>query len=90
MSTFDQKKFLEALNKIRKQKIPNCSFCGGNNFTLPEEISPIILSKDLTSMQLGISMPAGMLVCSRCGHVEFFALGALGLLPKEGDDCGGE
>lgn len=90
MNNFDQRKFLEELNKIRKNKIPNCSFCGGNSFTIPEEICSVILSKSLNSMQLGVSMPSGMLICSRCGHIEFFALGALGLLPKEGDDCGGE
>ena len=87
-NNFDQKKFIEKLRVKFKNKIPNCQFCGGNDFTVPTEISSVVLSKKINTMQLGLSMPAGMIVCTKCGHMSFFALGALGMLSKEegGDD----
>ena len=73
-----------------KNKFPNCQYCGSKDFTVPTEISSVVLSNKLNTMQLGLSMPAGMIVCTKCGHISFFALGALGLLSKEEDDDDGK
>ena len=88
--SFNQTKFYEELKKRTKNKFPNCQYCGGNSFTIPEEMSSIVLSKNIAELQLGLSMPAGMVVCTRCGHVEFFALGALGLIPREEGEGSGK
>ena len=44
----------------------------------------------LKGLDLGPSIPSGLIVCENCGHIELFALGSLGLLKKKGDNSDGE
>ena len=57
---------------------------------IPTIYAYIIIGKDLTGISLGPSIPSGVVVCTKCGHLEFFALGALGLLPKKEDSSDGK
>lgn len=85
MEGYIASRFIEEINK--KAKHLSCPFCGCNNFTTTESMAKIIIDKDFKAMDLGTTIPAGMIVCTNCGHMEFFALGSLGLLPqKEGKD----
>lgn len=84
MENFKSDEFIKALEQATNNRIiPSCPYCGGNNFTTTDSFSSIIIGKNPNSLTLGTSIPAGMVICSRCGHIEFFALGALGLLPKK-------
>ena len=69
-------------------EIPNCQYCGGKKFTSTDKLASIFIGDDLDSVNLGPSIPAGMVICEKCGHVEFFALGALGMLTEEGGENG--
>ena len=77
------------LNAIRL-KCPNpqpCPFCGALNYVTDPEMAMIPVQSSTDGLVIGKSIPCGILVCNNCGHVNFFALGALGLLPKnDGDD----
>ena len=52
-------------------------------------MASILIGKDLESVSIGPTIPAGMVICQQCGHMDFFALGILGLLnEKDGNDDG--
>lgn len=81
---FEPSKFVEALRKHTKSKpIPACPYCGNTQFTSTDSLASILIGKDCKSISIGPSIPAGMIICQQCGHIEFFALGALELLNQE-------
>lgn len=83
MKEYNAQEFVKSLSqKINSREI-KCGVCGGNSFTTPKQFASIIIGEDLDSIRLGHQIPAGMLVCDKCGHIEFFALGTLNLLAKK-------
>lgn len=81
MNKYDPNKFISNISsKALNGKIPQCQFCGGRNFTSTDKFASILIGEDLDSINIGPSVPAGMLICNNCGHTEFFALGPLGML----------
>ena len=90
MKRYESKEFVEALtSRISKEGVPNCRYCGGQKFTTTDKYATILIGDDLNSVSIGPSVPSGMIVCEQCGHIDFFALGALGLLHgKEADNNG--
>ncbi len=86
MSKYEPKDFISALGKkIKGGNIPNCQYCGGRKFTSTDKFATILIGDELSGINLGPNIPSGMVICENCGHVEFFALGSLGLLNKEGE-----
>ena len=84
MNKFNPKKFITQLGKkVNGRNIPNCPYCGGEKFTTTEKFATILIGEDLENLNLGPSIPSGMLICENCGHIEFFALGSLGMLEKK-------
>lgn len=83
MSKYNSKEFIERISAIIKKDIPDCPFCGGKRFTTTGEFGAILTGEDLSNLNLGPHIPTGMVICEKCGHIDFFALGALGLLRKE-------
>ena len=75
----------ELTKKMGHNGVPTCPFCKGTRFSTTDELATISIAKNYGNVELGPFIPAGILVCENCGHMEFFALGALGLLKKEGD-----
>ena len=90
MKKYEPQEFINALNKqMSKRIVPACPFCGSRKYTSTDSMASILIGKDLQSLSIGPTVPAGMLICQQCGHIEFFALGALGLLnEKDGSDDG--
>ena len=89
MKKYNNQEFIDTVMKrIRKNAFPTCPYCGGNSFSTPEQFASIIAGNELPGINLGVSIPSGMVICKNCGHIEFFALGALGLLSKEGKTDG--
>lgn len=91
MSKFNSKDFISELTKrMNGRDVPNCPFCGGQRFTSTDKFATILIGEELNSISLGPSIPSGMLICENCGHVEFFALGALGLLQGKEEKSDGK
>lgn len=91
MSKYDPNLFISEIeNRINNGRVPQCRFCGGNRFTTTDSMATILIGKELNAVSIGPSVPAGMIVCEKCGHIEFFALGAIGLLQKEDEKKDGE
>lgn len=80
MSKYNPNKFIEVLSRKINNRIPPCPFCGGIKFTSTPEYANINLSDEIGNIKIGTSIPAGIVVCENCGHIEFFALGALKML----------
>lgn len=84
MKQYEPRAFIENLNsRIQKQHGLICPFCGGDRFTTTENMATILVGQDFGNINIGPTVPAGMVICEKCGHVDFFALGVLGLLEKE-------
>ena len=91
MDKYEPQKFIDELIKRKRQQTPlKCPFCGHDKFTTTNSLASVLIGKDLNGVSLGPTIPSGMLICENCGHIEFFALGVLGLLPIKGDDDNGK
>lgn len=88
MTQYEPKKFISALDKKAPSSQLVCPYCHGNKFTSTENYATIIIGKDLSSITLGASIPSGIAICQNCGHIDFFALGVLGLLGKREETNG--
>lgn len=87
MSKYNPNKFIAALaQKMNGREFPPCPYCGGQKFTTTRRVATILIAEDTKNIDLGPNVPAGMVVCEKCGHIEFFAMGALGLLNTEEND----
>lgn len=85
MSKYNPQIFIDALsNKMGRRIVPACPYCGGQNFTSTDKFASILIGDETNSINIGPSIPSGMLICTNCGHIEFFALGSLGLLNNTG------
>ena len=80
MKKYNPQDFIAALRNRAPNKLLICPYCQGTQFTTTEDFASIIIGKDLEGINLGPSIPSGMIICQRCGHIDFFALGPLGLL----------
>ena len=90
-NNYEPQAFIEALkSKTRNGVIPSCPYCGGTNFTTIQDYAAVPVQHDFGGVVLGQTVPLGMVICTKCGHVDFFALGALGILPKKEDDGNGD
>ena len=83
MEKYNNQKFGSALTAKINGKVVVCPVCGGIHFNVPEQMANVIIGDSFEGIQIGQSIPSGMLICNNCGHIEFFALGALGLLPQQ-------
>ena len=79
MEEYHSKDFINALNKKCKEEQLVCPYCKGDTFTTIQDFASITVGKNLSSFNLCTSIPAGMIICQNCGHIDFFSLGILGL-----------
>ena len=78
-----KKEIIKALEE-RGAKLP-CPRCGNQQFTLVEGYFNQTVQTELKGFVLGgPAIPSVVVACSKCGFLSQHALGALGLLPKEG------
>lgn len=84
MDKYNSSEFIEKVTeRIGKKGTPTCPFCGGQRFNAPTQFATLLIGEKLDGISIGPNIPAGILVCENCGHIELFALGTLGLLNKE-------
>lgn len=86
MSEYSPEEFIKAFRKRTNTKQIQCPYCGGNNFTSTTDLATILVSKDKSKLSLEFHIPSGMIICENCGHIDFFALGVLGLMEKSKKD----
>ena len=82
------------LNEQQKQRILQsltehevslpCSRCGNNNFSLLDGLASIAVGDGKTFVVGGQTVPAVVVICTRCGAVYHHALGVLGLFEELG------
>ena len=80
---FDQDTKEMIANQITKKgALKPCARCGEQNFSLLDGFVSLPLSQELSNNVIigGPSVPCAVVACSTCGHIDFHALGALGLL----------
>jgi hypothetical protein len=88
MKKYNPQAFINALGQKAPNKQLVCPYCQGTQFTSTEDFASILIGKDLGGISLGPSIPSGMIICQKCGHIDFFALGALGLLETKEENDG--
>lgn len=89
MAKYNPDEFIKAISqKMNGRPVPSCPFCGGQRYTTTGNVASILIGDDIGDLNLGPHIPSGMLICEKCGHIDFFALGSLGLMNKEGQDGG--
>lgn len=87
MTEDEKQKIIKALED-RGAKFP-CPRCGNQQFTLMDGYFNQTIQTNLKGMVIGgPSVPSVVVVCTRCGYMSQHALGALGLLSKEGGKNG--
>ena len=75
------KKQTDTFQKWLNNKAPahNCGMCGANKWALGDIIQPPVRTGDEIALG-GPSIPAVMLICGNCAHIELFAAVKVGLL----------
>jgi hypothetical protein len=83
------------INQETKQKIAQrlqekgavkpCSRCGHPKFSLLDGFVSFPMSQEISNNVVigGPSVPCAVVACDNCGHMEFHALGAIGLLNEQ-------
>ena len=87
MKEDEKQRIIQALEE-RGAKLP-CPRCGNQQFTLVNGYFNQTIQTELKGIVIGgPSVPSIVVACTRCGYLSQHALGALGLLPKEGGKNG--
>ena len=80
---YDSKEFTQKLrDRTGDIALPCCPFCKETNYSTPAEMATILISDSFSGLQIGPTIPCAMVICKKCGHVDFFAIGTLGMIPK--------
>lgn len=75
-----QQRIVHALNSANATR--PCSRCGAVNFAILDGYVNMPVSLDPGAMPVdGPTIPAAVACCNTCGHLEFHALGPLGIMP---------
>jgi hypothetical protein len=87
MKNLDKSEIAKILTS--KGALHPCHRCGGKNFSILDGFSKLLIDNDLTQIQTitigGPTVPIVMVVCNNCGAITMHAMGALELMPKNGD-----
>ena len=69
----------KAIAKLQELGIGNlvCPICQGRSFNMPPHIATVLLTDTLGTVKVGDHIPAAVIVCNKCGHMDFFALTVL-------------
>lgn len=81
----DSQRVIEALTK--RGATQPCARCGGKQFTVEQGFVAMPVQSTFKSFSLGgLTIPAVVVVCKQCGAITLHSLGALGMLPPQGED----
>lgn len=83
---YDSQKVIQELSR-RGVYAPVCPFCNGKKFSIAGEFATINVSNELGAVNLNMHIPSAVLICEKCGNLQFFSLAKLGLMGgKVGDE----
>lgn len=77
--SYDSARAIQELAK-RGVTAPVCPFCKGNKFSIAGEFAAINVSTTIGALDLGKHIPAAVIICEKCGNLQFFALARLGMI----------
>lgn len=80
-SSFSSKAFVEQII-LKGANHYICPICSGKDFTVVDDVGTLLVSKNLTSLQIGRHIPCAIMVCTNCGHLDLFSIGVLGFLKE--------
>ena len=63
----------------------DCAECGNSDWAVTDQSLSLLINNPPRN-PVPHQIPAGALICNNCGNVRLFALGPLGLMPKELSD----
>ena len=67
---YEPREFIEALsNQTKGHSTPPCPFCGTRKYTSTESVATILINTEVTGINIGPTIPSGMLICTNCGHI---------------------
>jgi hypothetical protein len=82
---FDRKVVAKRLEE--KGALAPCHRCSQEQFSILEQMANFSVQDQMQGVHLGgASVPAALVICNNCGAITPHALGALGVLPKEGEN----
>ena len=82
---FDSKKLIDTLMKNGFTDY-KCPVCHGNSFGTQSDASMLFLTSKMDTIELKTYVPALLIYCSKCGHVDFFSVAKLYELMGEKND----
>jgi transcription elongation factor Elf1 len=84
---FKEKIVKELDEKIEKlNKNFQCPICKHKNFNVVDGFTKRNIDKNLSVINFGMNIPSISIVCTNCGYIADFAIGALGFLPNKGEE----
>ncbi len=63
-----------------------CPICGCRDFHCQPEPSTLLLTSKLNAIELKTYVPAVLVSCKKCGHIDLFSAVTLGAIEEGGDD----
>ena len=63
-----------------------CPICKNTAFSVQANYTTILLSESLDEIQLKSFVPAAIVICKHCGHIDLFSLFELGVIDKENEE----
>ncbi len=91
MASFEADEFIErVVGRMPDSRVPTCPYCGGEKFTTLGKFVSLLIGDNLGALEVGPSVPAGMIICENCGYIALFSLGVLGMLPDGEADTDGK
>ena len=88
MIEYKAEQFISTINKQFDAENYVCPFCKGTEFITSDSYAVITTASNIPFVTLSPDIPAAMIICEKCGHIDFFSLRVLGLL-KEGENTNG-
>ena len=78
---------MDIVRALKEKGVGNyiCPCCGNNSFNVDNSVAAITVTEDPQVLSLGKYIPSAILVCNKCGNLQFFALKALGLMEDKNE-----
>ncbi len=77
----------EIKKKIKSEKF-ECPICHNKEFSILQQFATIPVSDTFGEFQISKVIPAAIVMCLRCGNIQFFSLVTLGIPEKKNEPEG--
>ena len=80
----DLKKIIKYLEQYNPDG-PKCYLCGNNDWNVGDKILEIKEYHGINAISAGIAVPVIMMVCSKCGWMNYLSAMVVGLINDKGE-----